>query len=379
MFLWMFQPPKTDELRLKPIYEVRLRLERRIDRDLAQASNDNRTDLFLRSRVGFEFDYDGWKGKAVYQVASDEAWTIDRNWMTERRDVVLAYAEKKVGEGTLTLGRQRLKLGSERLFGEANWSNVSTSYDAVRYKTADWEAFAGRLGASPRPRSSAQFAGGAVRHNGGETLVAFSHDSPSMRDQDRWIASHNQKITRGNASADFEAAGQVGRSSAGAVDGWALAGKVTYALNKKWSTYAEGQLATSDFDVLYGSPHARCGIMDLQGWRNAQNFGIGVKVKATPKVDVSAEWHALGLKDATDPWFNNAGAAYRRPGGSYVDPTGASGRDIGQEADIEAKWQAGHGFTVGAGIGIFRPGRFTRSLGGGGEQTFGYLEVSYKF
>ncbi|MGV3614802.1 MAG: alginate export family protein [Fimbriimonas sp.] len=380
MTLWTLpMPGPSDTVRLKPVFEARLRLERRVDRDLVESSNDNRSDLFGRTRLGVEYEYDGWKGRVVYQVASDEAWTPDHNGMTERRDLLLAFAERKVGAGTLTVGRQRIKVGSERLFGESNWNNISIAHDAVRYRAGEWEVFAGKPGVAPRPRSTARFAGASIRRGGGETLAAFSHDSPGAPDADRWILDHNQKFTAGPVAIEVEAAGQAGHDAGGSVDAWALAAKASVPVAPKLSAFLQGNLATSDFDLLYPSGHGRNGIMDLQGWRNAQNFGVGLKFKATPKLDVNLEWNALALKDATDPWYGNTGATYKRPGGAYVDPTGASGRDIGQEINVEARWQAGHGFTVGAGLGLFRPGRFVRSLGGNDEQTFGYFEVGYKF
>jgi hypothetical protein len=367
------------QVTLKPIVEVRQRMERRIDRDFADASNDNRTDLFGRYRVGLGFGLREWSGKLVYQVADDEAWTASRNWMTERRDVVLAYAERKVGPGVLTLGRQRLKIGTERLLSEANWSNLTFSFDAVRFRTKEWDVFAGKPAVAPRMRSEARLAGGVLRSEAGETLLVFTHDAPNTAPSDRWTLDHVVRTSSGRLGVELEAAGQAGRDPGGRVDAWAVAGKLSYALTPRLSVTSEANLATSDFDVLYGAMHARCGIMDLQGWRNAQNLGLGLKFRASKTVDLGLDWHALALRDARDPWFGNTGSPYRRPGGVYVDPTGASGRDLGQEFDVEARWQAGHGITVGGGIGIFQPGRFVRQLGGEGRQTFGYLEMTYRF
>ena len=130
-------PPQT--LDLKPV------LERRVNRDFSDATDDSFGDLLSRFRGGARFARGRLRGQVVYQYAHDEDWSAARNAATWRSDLLLASVEGPVGPGTAIIGRQRLSFGSERLLGVADWNNVSNA----------WRAVGSRRGVSTSSRSAA--------------------------------------------------------------------------------------------------------------------------------------------------------------------------------------------------------------------------------
>ena len=80
---------------------------------------------------------------------------IRRNFSTENEDAREAFVRYAGRSGMVTVGRQKIVTGSERLIGMGEWTNVGRSFDCVRFQNARWDAFAGTVGVSrPRPRDA---------------------------------------------------------------------------------------------------------------------------------------------------------------------------------------------------------------------------------
>jgi hypothetical protein len=87
----------------------------------------------------------------------------------------------------------------------------------------------------------------------------------------------------------------------------------------------------------------------------------------------------MRLRDASDAWYGTSGA--NKFGGTvFVDPTGASGKDVGQEYDLDLTWSVDKKTDIRFGVAVFDPGSFVRNLSGKGDNmTFGYLQFIVKF
>src|SRR5688500_1792979 len=126
--------PATTDWTVKPIYDLRERYERRLDKDFSEAGSDNRSELFSRWRVGVDFGYKkDFTGKLVYQYAHDLFWKASGNASEERSDIFLGYVDFNGLGGKVRLGRQQLVLGTERLLGPSDWGNTSRSFDMARW------------------------------------------------------------------------------------------------------------------------------------------------------------------------------------------------------------------------------------------------------
>jgi hypothetical protein len=384
----LLQQPSASPI--TPYLELRERFERRVNRDLAKGTSDDRNDLLSRWRLGAAFRLgNGFTGEVRYQFANDQYTVAGSDAATTNSDVDLAYVSHRLGGGSLTVGRQKVAIGSQRLIGPLEWVNVPRSFDGFRFKDRTWEAFATNVSVGvPRPRW-AKIAGLVNTNRLGLTQLYLKHDDAAAGVVEN--ATLDQMVTRraGEFSLELEGAIQAGRTAGKRQEGWALHARATRALGKLSNGYVEGNAASggsgpsviSTFDNLYPTNHPFYGIMDLQSWRNMAEVAVGVDQRLSPSLLARLSYHRLGLLNKTDGWYAASGALNPRPGGVYRDPTGRSGMDVGQEIDLEAVWTARKNCTLSAGIAGFAPGRFVSRAAPqeAQAQTWGYIQFQIRF
>ena len=168
----------------KPVVELRTRFDRRLDRDLSDANSDNRTQWEQRARIGADFQA-GAKisGRVRYQYAHTLAWTPTRTGTDESSDLYLGHIDFKTNEGTVSIGRQILKFGNNRMFEESNFGQRSKSFDGIRFSGKKLDAFVVKAGYSGSRSEQARLFGGAYRWKLGESLVYVKNDS--------WVTQSN--------------------------------------------------------------------------------------------------------------------------------------------------------------------------------------------
>lgn len=380
----MFLPPSLPNLDLKPILELRARLERRTDRDLSRSNVDNASDLLSRFRGGASFKSGAVTGQFVYQYAHNEDWSRARNFATWRSDVLLAFAATKVGVGNLTVGRQRLSLGSERLFGTADWNNVSYAWDGGRYAFGPLDFFAFKSGVNPLPNEELQVVGGTYTKGFHQVLLAFKHDERNA-DSNVLTASELYRRVVGRVRIDAEVAGQVGHRRgadvlAGAVDAIAtvpVAPRLTFSVQGSVASGGRSGGTSRTFDPLFASAHDKHGLIDVSGWSNLRDLGLWFRYEPDRATSVKLQYHGFGLDSARDAWYNPVG----RVNGRFFDATGSRGRDLGDEFDVDFSRTLNPHQTVRAGLGVLVPGRFQRSFTGGSskEEVWVYGQWAYRF
>lgn len=390
--LWLPQGLKPfflNQFKLTPVVELRTRFDRRTDRDFSDAAEDNRSTLDFRARIGFDFS-DGKKvsGKFRYQYTDAEMWTQAQNWSDMNSDVYLAYADIKDKQGTWGIGRQTLNYGDKVLLEESNFGQRSKSFDLLRYRTKNVDAFAGKVGYLSNRSDLARLLGAQVKWNAGDTLVYFKSDR-WVTNANYWTLDHRYAWKKDQLAAVAEGALQRGNINGKELDAWLLRGRLNYAATPKTTVYLEATAVsgggdankTRGFDATYGTGHALLGLMDLQGYRNLNAFEIGVNFKPNPKAEYLVSIAKYGLRDARDGWYGTGGGINKGPGVTFIDPSGAAGRDVGAEFNMMGKWTTGKDQFVQVELGLFKPGDFIRTFTGAAtrDQLWGLVTYQIKF
>lgn len=379
-----------DKIDIKPMIEIRERFERRINRDFSDATADKRTDFLTRIRVGATGTYGTkWSFALQYQYAHDWILKSSSKATDEGSDLSLGYAQYKSNNGTVTVGRQKINLGTERLIGSADWVNVSRSMDGARYQNKELDVFAFKLGVGQPKPTDARVLAASKTWKWGQTSYVFKHDQAAGRVVDLSTVSHWMNKTFGQWTIDAEAALQFGKNQGKAQRAWAWHSSVTHPLGSKTRGFVELNAASggsnSDtnftFDNLYPTNHKFYGNMDLQAWKNMTEIAVGVAHKLNARTDFSASWRSFTLRDSSDAWYGAGGIASKGTSGDFIDPTGQSGRNVGWELDLDATYRATKNLTLVGGVGLFQPGSFVKSLNGGSAagQHWLFIQGTFKF
>ena len=309
---------------------------------------------------------------------------------------------------TLRTGRQEITFGEERLVGASNWANAARTFDAVR------------LDLRTRGLRVSSFASSVVVTQEG----TFDHHTQAnnlhgiFANAERWLprtkvepflfwrlnprARAETGLTGKLDTRTFgvrltsaltkrltfvsEMAMQRGNSSTDRVSAWAGHWRIEQLVGKRYTPKlrAEFNYATGDrdprdgkvgvFDVLYPTPHDKYGLADQVGWKNVEHAAIIFEMKPVSRLTLQGKFHTWWLAQAAD-------ALYNAPGAVLVprDPTGRSGRHIGEEADIQAIWAAGKNVLLGGGVGHIFTGEFLNNRTPGANYTFPYVMFTYTF
>lgn len=379
--------PKID---IRPAIEIRERFESRLNRDFSSSADDARTEFLTRLRPSLEAKI-GSAGTLTFQYqASLSAFRLaGKSASLESQDLSVAQIRISLPEGSLTAGRQRINVGSERLIGSLDWANVPRSYDGFRIQMGAIDAFAFRVGvALPKPENADVY-GATYRHAAGEALLVYKSDETGSGRVRHFTLSQSGKLSAGKAALDYETALQWGTSAGKDHRAWAAHVGASYQPGTGRRAYAELNLASgghrSDksetFDNLYPTNHKFYGSMDMQGWKNVTEFAAGYQHALDARSALHLHGHAFRLMDAKDAWYGAGGAPNKGINGVFKDATGAAGKDVGFELDFEGTHKVDASTTLAAGIGMFTPGKFIRSLNGGSadRQTWFFLQFSRKY
>lgn len=383
------KPLLVNDLNVKPVIELRGRFERRTDRDQSSLVNDDRSAFETRLRVGFDFSNDkGMSGKFRYQYAHSLRWSAARNDSDMNSDVYLAFVDFKGQDGTLSLGRQLLNYGDKVILEESNSGQRSKSYDLLRFRSQGFDVWAGKVGYHGNRSDQARLLGGAYKGNGHETLIFLKSDR-WVTDANFWTLDHYRTWSVDKFKLVGEGALQRGKVGPRELDAWLLRGRIDFAATPKTTLFAEATAAsggmdagkTRGFDATYGTSHVLLGLMDVQGYRNLNALELGVRHKPNATSEYLFSMLRFGLRDNRDGWYGTGGSINRGPGGAFVDPTGASGRDVGTEFNLMGKWTLRKGHELMVELGLFKPGNFIRAFTGGStrDQVWGLITYNVKF
>ncbi|HXV61356.1 MAG TPA: alginate export family protein [Vicinamibacteria bacterium] len=133
-----------------------------------------------------------------------------------------------------------------------------------------------------------------------------------------------------------------------------------------WLNYASGDAEPDDsrsgrFDPLFGASHTMYGFTDLMSWQNTINPVVSLTLSPSSRFELELMHRLYWLASAKDAFVR---AALR-------DPEGDSGTFIGQELDVELRWDLLPFAELNVQYGELFAGGFVKRTGGGtGARVF---------
>src|SRR5262249_30471140 len=188
---------------------------------------------------------------------------------------------------------------------------------------------------------------------------------------------------------DVELNGQTGTGANAAVAAFAttvglgVRGK-EYRMNPTLWMYYDYASGTQDptvngtsqtFNQLFPFGHYYFGYLDFVGRQNIHDINLQASLNPAPFLTVWFQYHHFALVSARDSLYNSAGAPIR------TDPTGASGRDVGDEFDFATNMHINRHNDFLFGFSYLVPGTFLQNAPPGVPVTpaLFYLQYSYKW
>jgi hypothetical protein len=307
-------------------------------------------------------------------------------------------------------GRQELVYGEERLVGAFGWDNVGRSFDGarLRYRAGLWSTdfFGARLvdvrraGAGHRPGNQDLYGIYSTRKpkesaSRTELYALYLHDGLRTSGENPMGTFQPTNIVtlgfrhlhqpKGGWRYSIEHAWQFGERGPDGHGAAMLVSTGGYAWGGRWEPRLQGEydFATGDndpsdgrsreFNNLFPTNHIFYGYADLVGLRNVHDFRLTASVRLHSKLTVEVDYHRFLLVARRGPWKNAAGRVMG------FDPTGAAGRDLGQEFDFTARVPLHAHVSILTGYSIFPPGRFAVLTRGPATHHFGYIQTTVRF
>ncbi len=428
--------------------EERMRGEvRENNRDFNSAINDDNDDSWLlnRFRVGLALKPISWLKLYGQTQDSREAFS-DRSNIPgihgaegddtfDLRQGYISLGDLKKFPFLLTVGRQAVNYGDNRLVADSKWGNFGRTFDAVRLRFEDkhyWvESFAMRPVQIERHEFDASdaednFFGGyfstdLVPAQTTDFYVFYRHKDDNQPDLDPTNKIDPQGTWNGPA-AHFATIGARVKSKADALNGWDYNGEAAFEtgdlyvsdLNSPrsdlsaFAVHASGGYTAKDllwqprfgleydfasgddnprdgdshsFQNLFPSNHEKYGFMDEFGWRNIHDLRAQVNVRPLKKLTVQLDVHAFWLATTEDYWYRSNGISTLRtktPDGRDVRTIGASNH-AGEEIDLSATYDLTKNIKLQAGYSHFFAGPYLADTGASSDADFGYVMTTFNF
>ena len=291
----------------------------------------------------------------------------------------------------LTVGRQKLAYGSERVIGGAEWANTARVFDAaklsVHHAGVRVDVFSSAVVTnepeSPDHRQKGHTLNGAYGSISGWIPGATIEPYVLVR---RLPTATGEQGERGSARSDTfgtRLAGRIGPSWAYEAELLAQRGRVARSQLRasawmaqvqrlfpsvSWkpsllaeANYASGDDAPTDglvktFDQLYPTNHSIYGVADRVGRRNTQNGRLGLHLRPRPGLTFKVEGNAFWLASRHDGLYAAGGGLAVRP-----VPGGAASTFVGHEVDFIVDYRLSRHYDLGAQFGHLFPGGFVRT------------------
>ncbi len=333
---------------------------------------------------------------------------IDRNYA----DIQNLFADLKLADIDcyplyVRGGRQEVMLGSQRLISALDWANTRRTFDGVRvFRQGEkfdvdlfWLQFVKPVPTQLDSHDNNQnFIGGwfTYRPEKGHFIDLYY----------LWLDNTNKTVTK-TPPAGFPLAvapynvhtigtrytgdknhvlwdaegmvqwGERGKEDIMAGAATAGAGYNFHCLPMNPTVWAYFDYASGDrspnvddyntFNQLYPFGHYYFGFLDLVGRQNIQDLNFHLYLYPTKWITFNAQFHHFRLDAASDALYS-AGAAPLR-----INPTGASGKDVGNELDLVANFHLGAHSDIFVGWSKLWAGDFITTTGNGRDPELFYF------
>ena len=309
----------------------------------------------------------------------------------------------------LTVGRQVLAYGDQRLIGALNWTNTSRAFDAVKLQFQGdgvrFDVFSAQVVQNDpavrinRSREGNNLHGiyGAIENVlPGSTLEPYLlwqstrsvvNELNQRGDLNRYTMGL-RAWAKGLGPWDYNMAlvQQRGDLAGAEIQAWGYYAELGYSVDAEASprlyvhyNFGSGDEDGSDgrvggFVDIYPTAHFLYGYNDLVGWRNMKNIRLGAEFKPHPKFGLQFDFHSFWLVTGNDALYNVSGGLSVAP-----PPGGAADLKIGNELDAVFTVPVSKAVNLSGGIGYMFPGPYLKANTPGDGNTFTYLVASYKF
>ncbi len=357
--------------------------------------------FYVQGQSSFEFDSDRPNVPGVLGAEGDDAI-----------DLRQAYIKLGGKDLNVTIGRQILSYGDERLVGGFDWNNIGRTFDAVKlhYGNADWslEAFAASvvIPDAEEFNQSDLFDGNETGRNQIFSGVYFSNKSwLPFQTTDAYVFHLHEEYAVGDTNFftlgsrvkadpkklngfDYEAemAVQFGEVKGGDLTAFAghwgagynwLNSPIKPRLGIEYN-YATGDSNASDGDVdtfqnLFPTNRKFYGNMDVFSWQNMHNPAVSFSVQPCKTVKLQLDYHAFWLADTNDAWYRANGVTKVRP------INGSASNFVGTELDFTASWKATKNLSFLAGYSHFFCGDYAKATGAADDADFGFVQATLEF
>ncbi len=331
-------------------------------------------------------------------------------------DFLNLFADIKVLErfgapGYVRIGRQELLYGSQRLISTLDWATTRRTFQGVKafWQREKWDL--DLFWVKPVPADPNLLDWWDLDQNFFGLWATYKPKKGTVRDfyvlnlhQNRPVATGPQGTggfyytTYGTRWAgdkdgewlyDIEAMAQTGIRANAGVAAFATTTGLGYRAKSLRMTptawiyydYASGTPDPSingtsrTFNQLFPFGHYYLGYLDLVGRQNIRDVNAHFVVYPLPFVTCQFQYHHLTLASAQDALYNAAGVPIRQ------DPTGASGRHVGDEFDFLVNVHINRHHEVLSGFSYLVPGAFLRNAPPGtpGTPSLFYLQYAYRW
>jgi hypothetical protein len=314
----------------------------------------------------------------VHAKGQDEPYYI-MNPNEEFFEINDLYLEHTIGHYTLTIGRQKIAFGDNRIFGPGEWGN-----------TGRWTWDALRLHWSKGRRSLDIFAGGTKTHNPVVTTLPFSQmeytgaglygqfelakgfalepfyawkgpgNAPYARDRKlnmHWLGLRSTGNLAKNFSFDLTMVGQMGEKEGQKVKALATAAKLSYQLRNLPSrpelalrhSYASGGKSSDGrlhtFDPAFGARDRYYGLMNLLSWSNLDDREIIFALRPDRRNSIELAYHWFFVPHPENQLIN--GTLRLKPGQHY----------LGSELNVQWRAKVNDKLEFTGIFGRFMPGK----------------------
>lgn len=302
----------------------------------------------------------------------------------------------------ITLGRQPLNYGAQRLIGAFEWNNIGRVFDAVVFRFQQeahrLDLFTASVVVPDRDGLDQSWFSGLGRRqilsglyytfSGWEDRILDSYLFwQSMEGGTDFATVGVRHVYQPGQGFDygFEGVFQAGQVSGRELRAGAFHLHAGYTWEAPWQPrlginydYGSGDRSESDartgtFQNLYPTNHLFYGYMDLFSWQNLNSPSVAFTVSPTSTTSFRAAWHLFWLATTRDAWYRANGVTQVRP----ITPEASS--YVGNELDVTFTWSPVRWADLLVGYSRFFAGAYLRDTGPASDANFFYLQVGVNF
>ena len=358
--------------------------------------------LASRTRLGLAFKPTSWL-RFFAQAQDSRVLFYKKNptsAVSDPFDLRQGYVEVGVLEGNgvnVRVGREELQLGSGRLIGTGDWTNVTKPFD-VAIGTITYGSFSTQLvegtqvlidpARMDRGRPGEHFyadystfkkliPGASVEpYLMAKTALNVKSKDGVLGDADIiYMGGRLIGTVPGGFDYNFEGLREAGSYADDTVSAWGYVGGGGWTNARlPWKLHfssdymvGSGDSGLKDgrhesLDTLYGLQQPLTSLTGLFNWRNLENLRIGADFRPAEKLTIKASFRDYWLTKVSDGMYNSAGT-------ETVLNTKATSNHIGEGVDTQTIWALNAKTSIGIGVGTLAPGAYLQQS----KKTSGFV------